>query len=111
MNLQSITTWANQIDIMQVNEKQRLRASEYKKMILNKSAIVSEMTAKINGYMADIQEYVDQLDKLNIRQLPDPEPTKDVEPQKSPLLPKDDDDNKSVQKGPKDAKEISSILP
>jgi hypothetical protein len=90
MNLQATVQWAKSINFDQIDQKQRYKAQCYADMIVEKSGTVAVLTDKIGKYMEDIQEYLGQLEKINIS----PEP-KRVEPvveekepeHKSPLLP------------------------
>lgn len=74
-----------------IEEKHRYKAKCYADMIIEKSATVSALTEKIGRYMADIQEYLQQLDKINVspgEKAPVVEEPVIQEPAKSsPLLP------------------------
>ena len=72
-----------------IDEKQRHKAKCYADMIVEKSGTVSVLTDKIGKYMADIQEYLIQLEKINVSPEPKAEiPKTESKPEKtSPLLP------------------------
>lgn len=84
MNLRDTVEWAKGIDIVSINEKQRYKAKCYRDMIIEKSATVENLTAKIDAYMQDIQEYLAQLDKIDVRQ-PTSEPKAESEPFSEPF--------------------------
>jgi len=98
MNLQAIKRWAEQIDIMAVVPKKRDHAANYKNMIIERVGIIEGYTVKINNYMENIQEFKEQLAKINIipaeEREPEPEPVI-VKAKESPLLPKEEDGNKA----------------
>lgn len=89
MDLQATVRWAKSLDMMKIDEKHRNKAKCYADMIIEKSGTVSVLTEKISRYMDDVQEYLGQLEKLNLT--PEPKVHTPVEepkpPVKSPLLP------------------------
>lgn len=93
MDLREIRKWAEKIDILEVKPLKRDHASCYKKMILEHIDMIDDITSKIDGYMEDINEYITQLDKIEIR-FPTDQSQKEVtvdeqkeERKPSPLLP------------------------
>jgi len=66
MNLSEITKWAQTIDPMTVEEKKRHLVICYKDMIITNTGLITQLTNKIDKYMVDIQEHLEQLDRVGI---------------------------------------------
>jgi len=124
MNLKEIVEWAEKIDISLVEEKRRERAKCYKDMIIERSHAINELTAKTENYMGKIQDFIFQLDRIGIKfeKHFEPEPIKEepkvvetvATPEKpriqSPLLPKEELVDKSLQEGTEVSTESKKIL-
>lgn len=67
MDLKQTVEWAKGIDLLQITEKQRHKAKCYRDMIIEKSITVGTLTVKIDAYMSDISEYIEQLAKINVK--------------------------------------------
>ena len=95
MNLKEILAWAREIDCNKVDPKKKHHAECYRGMLVDKIVRINELTEKINSYYSDIEEYTEQLKKINIY-IPGSEPktieepvnvSTDEEKKNSPLLP------------------------
>ena len=92
MNLKNIQEWASKIDLLVVDEKKRHHAKCYKDMIAEKTGMINMHTAKIEKYMKDINEYVEQLAKIGLSMKPIENKVEEVvssfpTESSSPLLP------------------------
>ena len=68
MDLAELIMWANNYDVTKVEQSRNKRghASTYLGMIIDKGNAIMRNTRQTEGYMKDIKEYLEQLDKIGV---------------------------------------------